>query len=63
MALLAVLIVVPALGVLVITVRCALFIVPECLDRPWVPLFRDWLGETIPVLVAIIMSGSRKDKP
>lgn len=56
MLLLAVLVVTPSLCVLVIVVRCSIWLVPECLDRPWVPLFRDWLGETIPILVAIVMS-------
>jgi hypothetical protein len=59
MLLLAVLICTPALLVLITTLRCTVFFIPECIDRPWPALFRDWLGETIPVLVAIIMSGRR----
>jgi hypothetical protein len=56
MALLAVLIVTPSLLVLVITLRCSIWLEDACWDRPWPTIFRDWLSETIPVLVAIIMS-------
>jgi hypothetical protein len=59
MVLLAVLIVTPALLVLMTTLRCVISPMPECWDRPWPTLFRDWLGETIPVLVAVIMSNRR----
>jgi hypothetical protein len=56
MVLLAILVCTPALGATVIGIRCAIWFIPECLNRPWVPLFRDWLGETIPVLVALIVA-------
>jgi hypothetical protein len=56
MLLLALMIATPALLVLITTVRCAVAFIPECIDRPWPTLFRDWLGETIPVLVAIVMA-------
>jgi hypothetical protein len=56
MMLLAVLIVTPAILVLIITTRCTVWPVPECANRPWGEMFRDWLSETIPVLVAIIMA-------
>jgi hypothetical protein len=59
MILLAVLVCTPALLTLVTTMRCAIALVPECWDRPWPTIFRDWLSETIPVLVAIIMTGRR----
>jgi hypothetical protein len=60
MVLLAVLICTPSLLVLVITVRCAIFLDAECWNRPWPTIFRDWLAETIPVLVAIIMTGRQR---
>jgi hypothetical protein len=55
MGLLAVLVVVPAGAALVMSLRCAVFFIVECLDRPWVRFFHDYLDSTIPVLVAIIM--------
>jgi hypothetical protein len=57
MLLLAVVIITPALLVLVITLRCAISLDQACWDRPWPTIFRDWLSEITPVLVAIIMSG------
>ena len=63
MALLAVLIVTPCLLVLAITARCAITLEPECWNKPWPGIFRDWLSEAVPVLVAIIVAGSRRDKP
>jgi hypothetical protein len=57
MWLLAVLVITPSLLALLITLRCTIFFVPECLDRPWVTILRDWLSETVPVLVAVIMTG------
>jgi hypothetical protein len=56
MWLLAVLIVTPALLALITTLRCTIWFIPECSDRPWPQLLRDWLSETIPILVAIIMA-------
>jgi hypothetical protein len=53
---LAVLICTPALLALLTTLRCTVWYIPECNDRPWPQLFRDWLSETIPVLVAVIMA-------
>jgi hypothetical protein len=63
MVLLGVLIVTPSLLVLLTTLRCVIALVPECWDRPWTTIFRDWLSETIPVLVAIIMSGRSNRNP
>jgi hypothetical protein len=63
MVLLAILIVTPSLLVLIITARCAINLDPECWNRPWPVLFRDWLAETIPVLVAIIMTGRQRGPP
>jgi hypothetical protein len=63
MMLLAVLIITPSILVLLITVRCTVWLEPACWDRPWPVLFRDWLAETIPVLVAIIMSGRSRPPP
>ena len=63
MALLAVLIVTPSLIVLLITLRCTIWMDAECWDRPWPALFRDYLSETIPVLVAIIMTGRGRQPP
>jgi hypothetical protein len=57
MLLLGVLIVTPSLIVLLITLRCTIWLDDTCWNRPWPTIFRDWLSETIPVLVAIIMSG------
>lgn len=56
MWLLTILIVTPSIMVLVTALRCAVWFIPDCINRPWVGIFRDWLSETIPVLVAIIMS-------
>lgn len=56
MALLAVLVIPPSISALVMSVRCAIWLVPECLSRPWVGMFRDWLTDTIPVLVALIVA-------
>lgn len=63
MMLLGVLIVTPSILVLLTTLRCVINLVPECWDRPWTTIYRDWLSETIPVLVAIIMSGRSRDPP
>ena len=63
MLLLAVLIITPSILVVLITARCAIFLQPECWDRPWPSLFREWLAEVIPVLVAIIMSGRSRPPP
>jgi hypothetical protein len=60
MALLAVLIITPSLLVLMVTLRCVISLDAECWNRPWPAIFRDWLGETIPVLVAIIMTGRNR---
>jgi hypothetical protein len=60
MILLAVLIVVPSLAAGVTAIRCAIWTIPECLDRPWPMIFRDFLSETIPVLVAIVMGQPRQ---
>jgi hypothetical protein len=59
MLLLAVLIITPVVLALITTVRCAVWWIEACQDRPWPQLLRDWLGETIPVLIALIMSGRR----
>jgi hypothetical protein len=63
MLLLGVLIVTPSLLVLMITVRCTIWLEPECLNRPWPTIFRDWLGEVVPILVAIIMTGRSRSPP
>lgn len=57
MVLLAILVCTPCLLVLVITLRCSVSLDPVCWDKPWPIIFRDWLLEVVPVLVAIIMSG------
>ena len=57
MFLLAVLVLTPSVLALLVTLRCTFAYIPACDNRPWVTLFRDWLGETVPVLVAIIMTG------
>jgi hypothetical protein len=63
MYLLAVLICTPSLLVLMTTLRCAIVVIPECFNRPWVGIYRDWLSETVPVLVAIIMAGRLPPSP
>jgi hypothetical protein len=63
MVLLGVMICTPSLLVLAITFRCLINLDPACWDRPWPTLFRDWLIEIIPVLVAIIMSGRSRGPP
>jgi hypothetical protein len=63
MWLLAVLIITPAVMALMITVRCAIYFIPDCLNRPWPTLLREWLAETIPILVAIIMAGRLPPPP
>jgi hypothetical protein len=63
MLLLVVVVLVPSIGALVLALRCAVFFIVECLNRPWVPLFRDWLSEIVPVLVAIIMRGGAPPPP
>lgn len=40
---------------LIITVRCTIWFVPECLQKEWGRAFQEWLLEIIPILVAIIM--------
>ena len=63
MVLLAILIIVPSLVAGVTAIRCAIWIIPECLDRPWPMIFREFLAETIPVLVAIVMGQPRQPPP
>jgi hypothetical protein len=63
MLLLGVLIVTPSVLVLAITLRCVISWDVECWNKPWPTLFRDWLGETIPILVAIIMTGRTRPPP
>jgi hypothetical protein len=57
MVLLAVMVCTPCLLVLIITARCVVSLDPVCWDKPWPTLFRDWLLEVVPVLVAVIMTG------
>ena len=57
MLLLAVLVVSPVIMMVIVTVRCIVWFLPECIDPNRLATFRDWLAETIPVLVAIIMRG------
>ncbi|HEX3400336.1 MAG TPA: hypothetical protein VHT74_08425 [Acetobacteraceae bacterium] len=63
MLLLGVLIVTPSVVVLAIVLRCMIWMEAECWTRPWPTIFRDWLGETIPILVAIIMTGRTRPPP
>jgi hypothetical protein len=63
MALLAVVVITPALLVLMITLRCTITLDPACWDRPWPTIFREWLSEITPVLVAVIMSGRQRPPP
>jgi hypothetical protein len=63
MLLLGVLIVTPSVVVLAIVLRCTIWMDAECWNRPWPTIFRDWLGETIPILVAIIMTGRTRPPP
>lgn len=42
---------------LIVTLRCTVWFIPACLERPWGEMIRDWLSETIPVLVALILTG------
>ena len=60
MVLLAVLVCTPSLLVMALTFRCLINLDPECWNRPWPVLFRDWLVEVVPVLVAIIMTGRQR---
>ena len=60
MLLFAVLVLVPACETLMLTVRCMITMTAECLARP--APFKEWLSDTLPVIVAIIMRGSRGDE-
>jgi hypothetical protein len=55
MLLLAVLVCTPAVMMITINVRCVIWFRPECMDLNRLQNFREWLAETLPVLVAIIM--------
>jgi hypothetical protein len=63
MWLLAVLVITPVVLALLVVLRCTINYIPACDNRPWVPMFRDWLGETLPILVAIIMAGRFPPSP
>jgi hypothetical protein len=63
MILLAIVVVTPAALAMMTVLRCAVAFIPECIDRPWPALFRDWLGEIVPVLVAIVMRGGAPPAP
>lgn len=62
MLLLAALVLTPAIAMLLITVRCVVAFIPSC-DNSRAALFREWLAETVPVLVAIIMTGRNPPRP
>jgi hypothetical protein len=62
---LVVLVMVPAVSLLFITVRCAIWYADWCTHSGLGPTFRDWLSETMPVVVAVIMmrGGPRAPPP
>jgi hypothetical protein len=47
----------------IVTLRCTVWIIPECQTREWGTVIREWLADTIPVLVAIIMRGGAPPAP
>jgi hypothetical protein len=61
MLLLAALIVTPCAAILIFSVRCSWNFTESFCTHNWG--FRDWLSETIPVLVAIIMRGAAPRPP
>lgn len=42
-----------------IAVKCTIFWIPQCAERDWGRQIAQWLSETIPVLIAIIMTRPR----
>jgi len=62
MLLLGVLIVTPSLIVLAMTLHCLVSLDNECWVTVTKGMFRDWLVEIVPVLVAIIMTGRNKQQ-
>jgi hypothetical protein len=63
MLLLAVLILTGCAISLIVTVRCTVWAIPECQTREWGTTIREWLSETIPVLVAIAMGWRNQPPP
>jgi hypothetical protein len=61
--LLAVLVVTGCVISLVVAVRCVVWPNQYCADRNWGVVVRDWLNETIPVLVAIAMGWRNQPPP
>ena len=59
MLLLAALIIGALVMAMIVVVRCTVFFIPYCADRPWGEMIVLWLDTTIPVLVALIMTGRR----
>jgi hypothetical protein len=61
MGLLALMIAVGLVVLLMVAARCTLFAVvdPACTEKNWGAQIKDWMSETLPILVAIIMRGNR----
>jgi hypothetical protein len=63
MLLLAALILTGCLMSLIVTLRCTVWFIATCQERQWGLMIREWLTDTIPVLVAIIMRGGAPPAP
>jgi|HubBroStandDraft_2_1064218.scaffolds.fasta_scaffold2229717_2 hypothetical protein len=63
MLLLAVLILTGCAISLIVTLRCTIWVTAECQNREWGTVIREWLGETMPVLVAIAMGWRQQPPP
>lgn len=61
MILLGVLIIGPTIAMLIFTVRCAAYYNGTVCTHNWG--FREWLADTIPVLVAVLMRNSGTRPP
>jgi len=60
MILLAVLIVGTFIETLIVTLRCTVWFIPYCAEKEWGMGIREWLAETLPILIALIVAGRRQ---
>ena len=59
MLLLSALVIGALLTVMTIIIRCTIWFIPTCADSQFGGLAIQWFEETVPVLVALIMTGRR----
>jgi hypothetical protein len=55
MVVLAILVVGTFIETLIVVLRCTVFFIPYCAEKEWGLSIRQWLSETLPVLIAIIL--------